>query len=132
MQISLTACINDALHHVMGFQIIEFLPTFAKFLQLYTRGLSYSLIILVCFTILKTFNPQWRPPSLNDYCQNGGSPVGDNPMDLILEFQIIKFLQTSANFLFFNPQWRPPCLNDYCQNGDSPVGGWTKKEWTLF
>ena len=62
------------MHHVIGFQIIEFIHTFAKFLHFYTRGLSYSLIILACFNIqmevvqlgVVQCNPQWHPPSLND------------------------------------------------------------------
>ena len=62
------------MHHVIGFQIIEFLQGFAKFLQIYTRGLSYSLIILACFNNYI-------------YCSsNGDSPVGVSPMDPILEF----------------------------------------------
>ena len=42
------------MHHGIGFKIIEFLQTFAKFLQFYTHCLSYSLIILACFNVLKT------------------------------------------------------------------------------
>ena len=41
--------------HTTWFQIIKVFQTFENFL---------------------IYNPQWRIPSLNDYCRNRGSPVG--------------------------------------------------------